>query len=314
MKYTETAFERDGKIIYRFDFGGGVAQECDSPVLAEGIRRMNRNEDERKRVEDEVRSIDAADTSMVKQKQCMTKDQGDDPDTLRHTRTLDMVEKSEFERSDLKPSISALTAQTSLPAKVENPETSLAARKPDDAPSTRVDLGAKIKSTSWRDLLETENYGTGLHFAQSGGEMTMLANLFFCQGGSKLKAAYKDPARRKEVIDEIMASQVASYAGISQMAGMMLGSIKDQAISGNFNSPNSAFKSALDVKMRADKMVLNVIESHHRVQNAVAGSVYVNKAEQVNLQYNGSDPKQTRREEISGQPRLRTPKRLKAKK
>jgi len=175
-----------------------------------------------------------------------------------------------------------------------------------------VDLGAKMKSTSWRDLFESENYGTGLHFTQSGGEMTMLANLYYCHGGRELKKAYKDPARRKEVIDEVMASQVASYAGISQMAGLLMASVKDQAISGNFNNPNSAFKSALDVKMRADKMVLNVIESHHRVQNAVAGSVYVNKAEQVNLQYNNSDPKATNKTgETNRKPRARLPKTMK---
>ena len=304
MKYTETTFVKDDKIIYRFDFGGGVAQECDSPVLAEGIRRRNRAEDDRLQAEAEARAAAAMDTSIEKQTQCMLKEQGDDPDTLRHTSVLNELQKNAYDRSDLKPSLDGLQAVTSLPATVEKTEIALASSKSADEPSTRVNLSKKIKTTSWRDFLETENYGIGLHFAKENGEMTMLPTLFYSHGGRQFKDAFKDPIRRKEVIDEVMAAQIASYAGISQMAGMLMASIRDQAISENFNNPNSAFKSALDIKMRADKMVLQVIESHHRVQNAAAGSVYVNKAEQVNLQYNNSDQKGTKREETPEQPRL----------
>ncbi|MCX6986063.1 MAG: hypothetical protein NT118_15135 [Lentisphaerae bacterium] len=295
MKFKETTFERDGKIVFHFDFDDGCSQEADNPET-EAI----------------ARATNASDTSINKQQQCLTKDEGGDPDTVRHLRTLEELQKADYERSDLKPCVAPLATGTELPAKLENPETALPASKSAVDASTRVDVSKKIKTTSWRDLLETENYGTGLHYAQSGGEMTMLTNIYYAHGGRSLRDAYKDPSKRKEVVDEIMASQVASYAGISQMAGMLMSSVKDQAISENFNTPNSQFKSALDIKMRADKMVLQVIESHHRVQNAVAGSVYVNKAEQVNLQYNGSDPKEARRDEIPRQPRL--PKPLKAKK
>jgi len=304
MRYSESTFVRDGKVYFHFNYDNGISEETDVPAIAEGIRRRNRAEEDRLQAEAEARLAAAMDTSIKKQTQCMLKEEEDDPDTLRHTSVLNELQKNEYDRSDLKPSLDRLQAGISLPATVEKTESALATSKSADEPSTRVDLSKKIKTTSWRDLLETENYGIGLHFTQSGGEMTMLPNLFYTHGGCQIKDAYKDPARRQEVIDEIMAAQVASYIGISQMAGMMMASVRDQAISENFTNPNSPFKSALEIKTRADKMLLQVIESHHRVKNAVAGNVFFNKAEQINLQYNTSDQKGTKREETPEQPRL----------
>ncbi len=246
MQFTETVFERDGKTIYHFDFGGGCSQEAESPAVAEIIRRSNREEDERIQAESEAL---AAAESAKQHLAFMLRDPESDVKTTHMQEDLKIAEMS---ANDASRAIEK-TAGAELPA---------------------------LRSATSCELLEAAH-----ETANAAGAPKLMSSMYRSRGGKAMLEKLRDPDTRKSVMADIISRQLVDCELISQFCTTAINMIGMDKVPGSFDNDGTFFQNVLKTKLRVDSAQRAAILADSKLSGVQGPGLNVRNVNQLNVSH-----------------------------
>lgn len=255
MKYNETTFERDGKAIYRFDFGGGCSQEADSPAVAEIIRRTNRESRP-----EPARSAHVGGTMPVAE----TKEASD---------MLDAAHKM-LEKTNATQQMPLVRQDAALPTKD--------AGSPELADSDWAVMEKLVKPGKWDELFDLSLSSVAMSTApRKDVEIPFLPGLYSGRGGRQLKKRIKDEATRKDAYDEALSSQFTDMELVMQGCMGYLCSLNAIQFIEGVKDRNSPLHTVLELMMRLNGEMRSIMLTDAKLRGGHPHQLHIGNAGQV---------------------------------